>query len=228
MNFLNRGLAHSINKCRKQNKITQIASNSLSSKNNPPPTHLPFKKEHDHGLGYKAMLCLHTVYGRPNRDVRANTLQHLPRGSFPQANFQTLGWHFAFIPFSQNPWWVCWLSSLLQHILHPIEKTWGIIATGTFPGLSQCPLRTLTWWRADSSSSWVSTHKEQHPLPWWLILSEWHVYSHTPLIHSSIAGRPESLSLLSVRLVVECPQVAGSSGTNHVVHASPPSAKEPS
>lgn len=44
INYLNRGLAHSINKCRKQNKITQIASNSLSSKNNPPPTHLPFKK----------------------------------------------------------------------------------------------------------------------------------------------------------------------------------------
>lgn len=97
INYLNRGLAHSITKCRKQNKITQIASNSLSSKNNPPPTHLPFKKEHDHGPGYKAMLCLHTVYGRPNRDVRANNLQHLPRGSFPQANFQTLSWHFAFI-----------------------------------------------------------------------------------------------------------------------------------
>lgn len=97
-----------------------------------------------------------------------------------------------------------------------------------FPRTSQCPLRTLTWWRADSSSSWVSTNKEQHPLPWWLILSEWHVYSHTPLIHSSSEGRPESLSLLSVRLVVERPQVAGSSGTNHVVHTGPPSAKEPS
>lgn len=142
INFLNRGLAHSINKCRKQNKITQIASNSLSSKNNPPP-HLPFKKEHDCGPGYKAMLCLHTVYGRPNRDVRANNLQHLPRGSFPQANFQTLSWHFAFILLSQNPWWVCWLSSLLQLILHSIEKSWGIIATGTFPGL---PSALLELW----------------------------------------------------------------------------------
>lgn len=103
INYLNRGLAHSINKCRKQNKITQIASNSLSSKNNPPPTHLPFKKEHDHGPGYKVTLCLHTVYGRPNRDVRANNLQHLPRGSFPQANFQTLSWHFAFILLSHFP-----------------------------------------------------------------------------------------------------------------------------
>lgn len=52
---------------------------------------------------------------------------------------------------------------------------------------------------------------------------EWHV----PLIHSLSKGRPESLSLLSVRLVVECPQVAGSSGTNHMAQTNPPSAKEP-
>lgn len=50
INYLNRGLAHSINKCRKQNKITQIASNSLSSENKPPPTHLPWTRLQSHAM----------------------------------------------------------------------------------------------------------------------------------------------------------------------------------
>lgn len=85
INFLNRGLAHSINKCRKQNKATQTAFNGLATNNTQPPYNLHFKKEHDHRPGCKVMLCHHTVYGRPQLVTSEQTIFNRCQGSaFPR------------------------------------------------------------------------------------------------------------------------------------------------
>lgn len=159
-------------------------------------------------------------------DVTANNLQQLPTVSFPEANFQILNWHFVFIPchithgefvdflLYNN---ICWIKLRRRGVSLLKAISWAFPSTL----LELLPDEELT-----PAPHGCSPVKNTIPFHSDLIIGEWHVLTY-PLIHSLGQSRPESLSLVNARLVVERLQVAGSSGSNLVALTSPPSVKGP-